>query len=361
MAVTRDLKAVVLCAGEGSRLRPLTYSKPKHLLPVAGKPLLDHVLSDLAAAGLHEVAFVVGYHSEAVQRYVGDGQQWGISATYITQEQPLGLGHAIKQAEGFVGDSSFIVYLGDNLLEDGIHNFVKDFRSNGTAASLLLKEVADPRRYGVAVVDDQQNVVRLVEKPVDPPSNLAIIGVYAFHPNIFEAIDAIKPSARGELEITDAIQHLVGQGGKVSTRLLEGFWEDAGEPKTLLRANRQYLGLCVTDIQGSVDNDCLLVGNAMIGKGTRLINCRLDGPALIGRNCIIQNATIGPNTSIGDGCEIIDSLISDSVIQHNCRISGLRAGLEGSVLGENVQIVGDSAVNCPLRMILGDMAQIRMF
>jgi glucose-1-phosphate thymidylyltransferase len=327
---------------------------------VAGKPLLGHVLSSLAAAGLHEIGLVVGHHPEAVKRYVGDGHQWGISATYITQEQPLGLGHAIKQAHSFVGDASFVVYLGDNLLEHGIHDFVDEFRGSDMAASLLLKTVEDPRRYGVAVVDDQGHVVRLVEKPSDPPSSLAVIGVYAFESVIFDAIDAIKPSPRGELEITDAIQHLVGQGATVNTRILEGFWEDAGEPKALLRANRQYLDRSTNDIQGSVDSECLLEGKAVIGIGTRLINSRLIGPVLIGRNCLIENSTIGPHTSIGDGCEIIDGLVSDSLIQDNCRILGLPAGLESSVLGENVQIVGDKRVQCPLRVILGDMAQVRM-
>lgn len=359
--MSKDLKAVVLCAGEGTRLRPLTFSKPKHLLPVAGKPLLGHVLQSLANAGLHEVGLVVGHHPEAVQRYVGDGEQWGIEATYITQDQPLGLGHAIKQTRGFVGDCPFIVYLGDNLLESGINDFVDDFRADGMQASLLLKEVEDPRKYGVAVLDDQRRVLRLVEKPPEPPSNLAIIGVYAFQPSIFDAIDSIKPSARGELEITDAIQYLVESGQTVSARVIEGFWEDAGEPLTLLRANHRYLDLIPNHIQGSLGTDCSVDGTAHIGKGTRIIDSHLLGPVLIGRNCVIERATLGPYTAIGDGCVITDSLIRGSVIQDNCRISQLPAGLESSVLGEAVQIVGGEPVTCPLRMILGDMAQIRMF
>ena len=359
--MTGELKAVVLCAGEGTRLRPLTFSKPKHLLPVAGKPLLGHVLGSLADAGLTQVGLVVGHRPEAVQRYVGDGEQWGIEATYITQDQPLGLGHAIKQTRQFVGDSPFIVYLGDNLLENGIQEFVTEFRNDGMQASLLLKEVDDPRRYGVAVLDDQRRVLRLLEKPADPPSNFAIIGVYAFEPVIFEAIEQIKPSARGEVEITDAIQYLIEHEGVVSARVIDGFWEDAGEPKALLRANRQYLDLAVSQVQGSVSPDCMVSGTACIGKGTRVIDSRLIGPVLIGRNCVIEHATVGPYAAIGDGCEIINSVIADSVIQDNCRISGLPGGLDGSVLGENVQIVGGEPLNCPLRMILGDMAQIRMF
>lgn len=359
--MVNEVKAVVLCAGEGTRLRPLTFSKPKHLLPVAGKPLLGHVLECLAQAGIAEVGLVVGHHPEAVQRYVGDGDQWGLNATYITQEQPLGLGHAVKQTRAFIGDAPFIVYLGDNLLEHGIEEFVNEFRANGAQASLLLKEVDDPRRYGVAVLDDQQRVVRLVEKPAEPPSNLAIVGVYAFKPTIFEAIDSIKPSARGELEITDAIQYLVEQGATVGARVMEGFWEDAGEPRALLRANRKYLDLATEHIQGTISDDCQVEGKVLIGQGTRVSRTRIIGPCLIGRNCVVENSSIGPYAALGDGCVITDSRIEDSVIQDNCQISQISAGLEGSVLGEKVQVVGGVPMIVPLHMILGDMAQIRMF
>ncbi|MEI6504170.1 MAG: glucose-1-phosphate thymidylyltransferase, partial [Armatimonadota bacterium] len=322
------VKAVVLCAGEGTRLRPLTFSKPKHLLPVAGRPLLGHVLAALADAGLREVALVVGHRPEAVQRYVGDGGQWGIQATYVTQEKPLGLGDAIMRAREFVGKDRFVVYLGDNLLENGITEFVDEFRGGDMQAALLLKEVADPRTLGVAVLDDQQRVLRLVEKPADPPSNLAILGVYAFDPIIFDAIDSIEPSARGELELTDAIQYLVEHGSAVSARVIEGFWEDAGEPLALLRANRRYLDLCVGQIQGSLSADCQVEGQVVVGKGTRITGCRLIGPVLIGRNCVIERSVIGPYVSLGDGSEITDSRIEDSLIQDNCRISRLPAGLE---------------------------------
>jgi len=290
---------------------------------------------------------------------VGSGEQWGLTASYIVQAQPLGLADAIKQAQEFVGGAPFIVYLGDNLLENGIRQFVDDFRSDDCEAALLLKEVADPRRYGVAVVDDQQRVIRVVEKPPVPPSHLAIVGVYAFTPVIFEAIDGIKPSARGELEVTDAIQYLVDHNHVVKASLVEGFWEDAGEPETLLVANRLYLDLLAPCIHGSVSADCQVEGHACVGPGTRLTNSRLLGPCLIGRNCVVENAIIGPYASIGDGCEITGSHIEDSVIQHNCRIS--QVALQHSVLGEQVQISGREPLGNPLHMILGDMAQIRMF
>ena len=359
MAAAEVTKAIVLCAGEGTRLRPLTFSKPKHLLPVAGKPLLGHVLENLAQAGLCDVGLVVGHHPEAVQRYVGDGEQWGVNTTYIVQQQPLGLGHAVKQAQDFLDDAPFVVYLGDNLLEKGITSFVGDFRAAGPAAALLLKEVSDPRRYGVAVIDAEHRVLRVVEKPAVPPSPLAIVGVYAFQPIIFEAIERTTASPRGEVEITDAIQYLVDQGHVVHADLVEGFWEDAGEPDTLLVANRRYLDALVPCLQGTVRADCQIDGNACVGRGTRLTNSQLLGPCLIGRNCVIDNAVIGPYAAIGDGCNITGSRIADSVVQQNCRIA--QVVLERSVLGEEVQISGREPLGNPLHMILGDMAQIRMF
>jgi glucose-1-phosphate thymidylyltransferase len=358
LALSNDLKAVVLCAGEGTRLRPLTFSKPKHLLPVAGKPLLGHVLDALAAAGLREVGLVVGYLAEAVQGYVGSGEQWGLTATYIPQDQPLGLGHAIKQAAGFVDGAPFIVYLGDNLLGDGITPFVDAFRAGNGDAALLLKQVDDPRRYGVAVLDEQQHVTRLVEKPLDPPSDLAVVGVYAFQPVIFEAIDSIKPSARGELEITDAIQYLVEHNGVVKANLVEGFWEDAGEPSALLVANRYYLDRSVEQIDVSLGSNCQVTGAVHVESGTRITNTALQGPCLIGSNCHLDGCTIGPYASIGDGCDIRGSRIEDSIIQQKCQITG--TALQHSVLGEKVQIGGGEGLACPLHMVLGDMAQIRM-
>ena len=355
-----ELKAVVLCAGEGTRLRPLTFSKPKHLLPVAGVPLLGHVLRTLAEAGLREAALIVGHHAEAVQQYVGDGDLWEMDVTYITQQQPLGLAHAVGCARSFVGDDPFIVYLGDNLLEKGIGRFVDEFRSDGVQASLLLAEVEDPRRYGVAELDQQGRVRRLIEKPPDPPTNLAIVGVYAFDVSIFEAIGNIRPSERGELEITDAIQYLVDRGRTVTARVVEGFWEDAGEPLALLHANNLYLDRCQPEVYGSVGSECRLEGVLCVGTGTRITNSTVLGPCLIGRNCIIEGAAVGPYVSLGDGCVVQGSLLENCVIQHRCRISQVKGGLVRSVLGEDVQVIGGPSAAGPLHLILGDMAQIRM-
>jgi glucose-1-phosphate thymidylyltransferase len=353
-----DLKAVVLCAGEGTRLRPLTFSKPKHLLPVAGKPLLGHVLDALAAAGLREVGLVVGYLAEVVRGYVGSGEQWGLTATYLHQEQPLGLGHAIKQAEAFVDGAPFVVYLGDNLLGDGIVPFVDEFRAGACEAALLLKDVPDPRRYGVAVLDDHQHVQRVVEKPAVPPSNLAIVGVYAFRSSIFTAIDSLKPSARGEVEITDAIQGLVDQGCVVQAHRVEGFWEDAGEPAALLVANRFYLDRNVTTSNVTLGAGCEVTGPVHAGPGTRITNSSLRGPCLIGANCRLEGCTIGSYADIADGCDISGSHIEDSIIQPKCQIT--HVALQHSVLGEKVQVGGGEGLEFPLHMILGDLAQIRV-
>lgn len=359
MSVLNDeLKAVVLCAGEGTRLRPLTFSKPKHLLPVAGKPLLGYVLEALAAAGLREVGLVVRHRADAVESYVGDGSRWGLQVSYITQNEPRGLAHAIKQAQDFVAGSPFVVYLGDNLLEDGIEEFVDGFRTGGCQAALLLKQVEDPRRFGVAVLDGSHQVQRLVEKPQQPPSDLAIIGVYAFQPVIFDAIDSIQPSARGELEITDAIQYLVQQGHPVTARIVTGFWEDAGYPASLLAVNRRFLDTFESKIEGTIDAGSSIEGVVCVGAGTRIINSRLVGPCLIGCDCVIEKSVIGPYTSTGDGCRITDSSAEDTIIQDECSLSHVT--LRESVVGERVEIVGTPDLRRPLEMIVGDLAQIKV-
>ncbi len=355
-----ELKAVILCAGEGTRLRPLTFSRPKHLLPVAGKPLLGRALDTIREADIRHVALVVGHQAEVVQAYVGGGAAWDIEATYILQEQPLGLAHAVNCAKDFVGESPFIVFLGDNLLEAGIKDFADDFCHDQPDAALVLREVEDPRRYGVAELSADGTVKRLVEKPAEPKSNLAIVGVYAFNSCIFDAIASIQPSARGEYEITDAIQWLVENGRRVSSAILGGFWEDAGEPVALLRANRLYLGRLEPVIEGTINAASQVSGALHVGLGSRVNNSRISGPCFIGDNCVLQDATIGPYVSLGDGCQVRNSTIEDAIIQSGSRIENLPGGLRRSVLGEQVVVVGDARSSAPLHLLLGDMAQIRV-
>ena len=359
MSETKLKKAVVLCAGEGSRLRPLTFSRPKHLLPVMGRPLLGWALDTLAEAGVEELALIVGHRPEAIQRYVGDGSAWRMHTTYITQGKPLGLAHAVTCAREFIGDDDFLLYLGDNLLEDGLTALVEAFISSGAAAALLLKEVEDPSSYGVALVEGDR-VVSVMEKPANPPSNLAIVGAYAFRPVILKAIENTPPSARGEYEITDAIQRLISDGEPVVASLVEGFWEDAGRPTELLKCNRLYLDRMSPALDGHVDERSTVQGSVRVGVGTRVTNCTLIGPCLIQENCVLSNSTIGPYVTVGSGCAVSDSRLENCIVQQDCRISKVTGGLFNSVLGTQVEVVGaNQGSTSPLSLLLGDMSHIR--
>ncbi len=351
-------KAIVLCAGEGTRLRPLTSLSPKHLMPVAGKPLLDWILVDLAAAGIKQVGLVVGHYSEAIKEYVGEGSHWGLTATYLTQEQPQGLAHAVNTAREFVGQESFVVYLGDTVVEPDLTDFVQWFEEEAANAALWVKEVDDPRRYGVVEMQ-QDTVVQLVEKPADPPSNLAIVGIYAFTPHIFQAIDHIKPSARGEYEITDAIQWLLDNEGGVIAHRLEGFWEDAGYPEDLLLVNRFYLDRCELTVQGLVDESSKIEGMVGVGSDTRISASTVIGPSIIGDQCVIEHCSLGPYVCVQAGCHIAHTTLSNCIVQENCEIRDLTVGLVDSVVGRDVEIVGGGRRGEPLSMIVGDMSRIR--
>jgi len=365
MADYRLRKAVVLCAGEGSRLRPLTFSKPKHLLPVMGRPLLGWALDTLAEAGVEEVAIIVGHRPEAIQRYVGDGSAWRMRTTYITQGKPLGLAHAVTCAREFIGDDDFLLYLGDNLLEDGLTALVEAFLRSGAAAALLLKGVEDPSSYGVALVEAERApgvfpVSAVLEKPADPPSSLAIVGAYAFRPVILKAIESTPPSARGEYEITDAIQRLICDGEPVVASLVEGFWEDAGRPTELLKCNRLYLDRMCPALDGHVDERSTVQGAVRVGVGTRVTNCTLIGPCLIQENCVLSNSTLGPYVTLGSGCAVSDSRLENCIVQQDCRIAKVTGGLFNSVLGTQVEVVGaNQGATNPLSLLLGDMSHIR--
>ncbi len=353
-------KAVVLCAGEGSRLRPLTFSRPKHLLPVAGMPILGWALNSLRDVGIRDVCLVVGYQAEAIRQYVGAGDEWGMDVTYVEQVSPLGIGHAVNLAREYVAGEPFLVYLGDNLFEEGIGSFVEPLRDAEWGAGLLLKRVEDPRRFGVAEVCDG-HVMRVVEKPEEPPSDLAIVGVYAFKQTIFEAIDSLEPSGRGELEITDAIQKLLSGGAEIVSREVSGLWEDAGEPQALLRTNREWLERKLEYcIEGSAE-DCEIEGVVAIEKGTRASGSQFIGPCRVGRNCTVENATIGPNVSIADGCEVVNARLENCIVQRNSQIRHLSSGLVDSVLGEYVEIQGRNGDmnGSPLSLLMGDMGHAK--
>jgi glucose-1-phosphate thymidylyltransferase len=351
-------RAVVLCAGAGSRLRPLTFSKPKHLLPVAGRPILGWALEAIREAGIGHVSLVVGHHAEAIRQYVGSGDEWGVDVRYVQQLQPLGIAHAVSLARDDVGDRPFLLYLGDNLFERGICDFVRGLDDGDWDAALLLRSVEDPRRFGVAQVEGNR-VTRVVEKPQDPPSDLAIVGVYAFQSCVMDAIYTLEPSARGELEITDAIQALVTGGKRVLWGRIEGLWEDTGEPTALLRANHNWLLRRALSPAPETLVNCQVSGPVGVERGARVENSKLVGPCLIGRNCIIQDSEIGPDVSLGDGCEVARARLRNCVVQRNSQVRDLRGGLVDSVLGESVVVQGfihDG--ERPLSLLLSDMAHV---
>jgi len=280
------MKAVVLCAGEGTRVQPLTFARPKHLMPVAGRAVLDHVLESLAEAGIEAVVLVVGRQGEHLKEFVGDGSRWAMRTEYVVQHPPRGLADAVKCARAEVEGERFIVYLGDDLLGDGVTEFAADFAESDAQGALIVKRVADPRQFGVVMVENDR-VVKLVEKPAEPPSDLAIVGVYGFGPEIFDAIEATKPSKRGELEITDAID-LLAQEGQVDYHETTGFWADAGSPESLLDANGFYLRRLERRLDGEVDGDSRVEGIVQVGSGARVIGSRIIADSLLGRGVCVQ-------------------------------------------------------------------------
>lgn len=334
------MKAVLLCAGQGTRLRPLTFCRPKHLLPVAGRAILDRVLEDLASAGVDETIFVVGRECDPLQDFIAEGSRWGVRTRFCVQEEPLGLAHALQCARKLVGeDERFLMYLGDNLLGGGVGAFAQDFADGDEAASLVVKPVPDPRAFGVVVMEGGV-VTRLVEKPQEPPSDLAIVGVYGFGPQIWRAIESIEPSDRGELEITDAINYLAQSGECVRCHVMEDFWADAGSPEALLAANRYFLDRIERRIEGEVDGASTVEGAVQIEAGARITASRIVGPCLIGPDTVVQGCTVGPHVAVGAGCRLRDLAVSDSIIDDASAVERISGRLEGSLLGRGVRVSG---------------------
>jgi glucose-1-phosphate thymidylyltransferase len=373
------LKALVLAGGRGTRLRPITHTRAKQLVPVANKPVLYYGLEAIAAAGIRDVGIVVSdprelllpdhrtgelvttlVNSQAeIRAAVGDGSQFGLRVTYIEQEAPLGLAHAVKISEEFMAGDSFVMYLGDNLIKDGIVPFVQEFEREKPEAQILLAKVARPWEFGVAELEGER-VVRLEEKPKQPRSDLALVGVYLFTKTIFDAVRAIKPSPRGELEITDAIQHLITTGRNVRSHVIHGWWKDTGRVEDLLEANRIVLADLETHIAGTVDAETMIEGPVHIGAGTTVERSRLRGPLVIGENARIRDAYVGPFSAIADGvsiekCEVEHSIVLDCSTLHD--ISGR---IESSLIGRDVVVCGKDTLPRAHRLMLGDSSRVEL-
>lgn len=352
------MKGLVLSGGKGTRLRPITYTSAKQLVPVANKPVLFRVIEAIRDAGITDIGIVIGDTGDEIRTAVGNGRRWGVKITYIPQEAPLGLAHAVKISRDFLGDDRFVMFLGDNCIQGGISPLIEQFGRSDYNAQIVLKKVADPRSFGVAELDDDGRIIRLVEKPREPKSDLALVGIYMFDHHVFEAVEAIRPSARGELEITDAIQWLVSHGYNVYPYIHEGWWIDTGKKDDMLEANRLVLEEMEPSVQGYVDRDSQLIGKVIIEPGAEIINSTIRGPAIIGEHTRIVNAYVGPFTSIYHHCHIEECEIEHSIVLEYCTIRGLPHRLEDSLIGRNVEIGRSPLRPKAYRLMLGDNSSV---
>ena len=349
------MKGVVLAGGAGSRLRPITFAMSKQLVPVANQPILFYGLRDLAEAGITEVAIIISPETgQEIREAVGDGSRFGITPEYIVQDSPDGLAHALQLAMPFVGDDSVLMYLGDNLVRQGVADVVRDFEEHSPNAQILLAEVPNPSSFGVAQLDEHGTVYQLLEKPEDPPTNLALVGVYLFDASVRDALAAIEPSPRGELEITDAIQWLIDAGREVRASMIGGWWKDTGKKEDLLHASELVLESLRTSLKGEVI-DCRLRGEVQVGVGSKLVDCDIIGPVVIGKGVEIERSTIGPNTTVGDGCRITDAVVRKSILMEEVEVAHWR--LRDSLVGRRASI-GGSAPPAFVELTVGERSEI---
>jgi glucose-1-phosphate thymidylyltransferase len=355
-----QLKGLILSGGKGTRLRPLTHTSAKQLVPVANKPVLFYGIEAMAAAGIRDVGIIVAPETAGeIRSAVGDGSSFGVEITYIEQDAPLGLAHAVLTAEPFLGSSPFVMYLGDNLLRDGIADLVAAFRSDQHEALILLTPVPDPESYGVAELDGDGRVARLVEKPPQPRTNLALVGVYMFSASIFDAAREIEPSGRGELEITDAIQGLVDRGLRVDPHVVHGWWKDTGRVEDMLEANRLILDDLSERVEGELV-DARVEGRVTIEPGALLERAAVRGPAVVGAGAVVRDAYVGPYTAIGEGARIEGCEIEHSIVLSGSTIEGLEGRIEASLIGRNVRIGRSPGRPRAYRLVVGDSAEIEI-
>ena len=352
------MKALVLSGGKGTRLRPITHTSAKQLVPIANKPILFYGLEAIAEAGIKEVGVIVGDTADEIRSALKDGSRWGINITYIQQEAPLGLAHAVKIARDFLKDDDFVMYLGDNLIKDGLKEQIAQFVKNKPNAQILLAKVPHPENFGVAGLKDSK-VINLEEKPKQPKSDLALVGVYMFDKNIHTAVNSIKPSDRGELEITDAIQYLIDNNYTVSPHIVQGWWKDTGKLDDMLEANRLILDTILTDTRGTVDSASNIEGKVVIEKGAKVVNSSIRGPAIIGENAEIINSYIGPFTSIYFNVKIENSEIEHSIVLENSTIKDIKR-IGDSLIGQNVQISHTEKKPAAYRIMVGDSSKLEI-
>jgi glucose-1-phosphate thymidylyltransferase len=356
------VKGLILAGGHGTRLRPLTFTGNKHMIPIANKPMIFYGLEHLSKAGIKEVAVILGPIREGVRETVGDGSNFGLDITYIDQPDPKGLAHAVLVAEDFLKGEPFMMYLGDNLLKQGVRPLINAYFNNQSDCVICVTAVNDPGRYGIVELDSGGKVTRLVEKPKETKSNLALAGAYLFNKSIFEAVKKIKPSWRNELEITDAIQFLLENGKKISVQHINGWWKDTGKPEDLLEANHLVLDDLQPKLEGSVATSCQIIGKVSIGKNTEIKqNTRINGPVIIGKNCEIgPNVYLGPYTSIGDNVKILSGEVEGSIIMQNVFIN-CNKRIVDSIIGRQSRLEsGDAIYPSGLRFVVGESTLCRV-
>lgn len=356
------MKALILSGGKGTRLRPLTHTGAKQLVPVVNKPILWYGIEQIAAAGITDIGIIISPETgDEIREVTGNGDRFGCNIVYILQTSPDGLAHAIKVAQPFLGDSPFLMYLGDNLIQDSLTTFVEQFLEQALDAMILLKQVPNPMAFGVAQLDTEGNVLRLVEKPKDPPTNFALVGVYLFAPVIHEVIATLRPSERGELEITDAIQALIDASKTVTAKHLVGWWLDTGKKDDLLEANQIILDATLTHaIYGDVDKTTKISGRVRIGKGSTVVNSTIRGPVVIGENCHVENCFIGSYSSIAQGVKLVDVEMDHSVVLEGAVIESLHQRIVDSLIGRRAKLVHSPKRPKASRFMIGDDCQIEL-
>lgn len=353
------MKALIASGGRGTRLRPLTHTQNKHLIPIANKPILHYAIEAAVDAGIKQIGIVCNADNREVQDAIGNGSRWGVRITYLPQKAPLGLAHVVKIAEKFIRKDDFIFYLGDNMLVGGVKRYIEEFEKSDCNCFLTLARVRDPERFGVPEIK-RGKIVRVEEKPEKPKSDFAVAGIYLYDHHIFEAVKRIKPSKRGELEISDAHQYLIDHGYSVGYAEITGWWKDTGKPADLLEANRLILDNIQPRVAGAVDRASTIAGKVIVEEGAKITNSVIRGPVIIGKNCVIENSYIGPFSSIGNNTVIRNAEVEYSIVLRDCRIHNVKIRIEGSILGNDVEIVDVTGKPNVHRFMIGDQSRVEI-